>query len=55
LDERASQPQVELFNLFNSNAVLALNNNYSAGPAGWQRPTSILQGRPPEVRLQAHF
>jgi len=49
------QPQVELFNLLNSNAVLALNNNYSAGPAGWQRPTSILQGRLLKFGFQAHF
>jgi hypothetical protein len=49
------QPQIELFNLFNNNAVLGLNNNYSAGLAGWQRPTSILQGRLLKFGLQAHF
>jgi hypothetical protein len=49
------QPQVELFNTFNASPVLALNNNYSAGPAGWQRPTSILQGRLLKFGFQMHF
>ena len=36
------QGQMELFNMFNGSPALLVNNNYSAGPAGWRgRPRSI--------------
>ena len=37
---------VDVYNLFNANTVLALNNRYSStGVNLWQQPTSILAGR----------
>ena len=36
------QGNVDLYNLFNANPVLALNNTYGTA---WQRPLQILQGR----------
>ena len=36
------QANVDLYNLFNANPVLALNNTYGTA---WQRPLQILQGR----------
>jgi hypothetical protein len=36
------QGNVDLYNLFNADPVLALNNTYGTA---WQRPLQILQGR----------
>ena len=36
------QPQLDLYNLFNANSVLVVNNTY--GPS-WQTPTALLAGR----------
>ena len=36
------QGNVDLYNLFNGDPVLALNNTYGSA---WQRPLQILQGR----------
>ena len=49
------QGQVELFNMFNGSPALLVNNNYSAGPAGWQRPTQINQGRLVKFGMQLQF
>jgi hypothetical protein len=49
------QAQVELFNMFNGSPALLVNNNYSAGPAGWQRPTQINQGRLVKFGMQLQF
>jgi len=35
-------PQVDLYNLFNSNAVYRQSNTYGGA---WQRPTRVLLGR----------
>lgn len=43
---------VDLYNAFNSNAVLAVNTTY--GPA-WQRPLNILPGRFVKFGLQMNF
>jgi hypothetical protein len=32
-----------------------VNNNYTAGAAGWLRPTSILQGRLLKFGIQVEF
>ncbi|NOT28582.1 MAG: TonB-dependent receptor [Acidobacteria bacterium] len=42
---------VDIYNLFNSNAVLTQNNSY----ASWQAPTSILNARWAKVVLQYDF
>ena len=49
---RRVQALVDLYNLFNANPVLALNNTY--GPQ-WQRPTQILQGRLLKLGFQIDF
>jgi len=49
------QEQIELFNMFNASPALLVNNNYSPGPTGWQRPTQILQGRLLKFGLQLQF
>jgi hypothetical protein len=41
-----------MYNLFNANPVLALNNTF--GPQ-WQRPTQILQGRLLKFGVQVDF
>jgi hypothetical protein len=46
------QPQVDFYNMLNSNAVLAVNNTY--GPA-WQQPTSILAGRIVKLGVRVDF
>jgi outer membrane receptor protein involved in Fe transport len=46
------QPQLDIYNLFNDNPVLALNNTY--GPL-WQQPTQILLGRVIKFGVQASF
>ena len=42
---------VDIYNLFNSNAVLTQNNAY----ATWQQPLSILNPRWAKIVLQDHF
>jgi hypothetical protein len=49
---RRVQALVDLYNLFNANPVLALNNTF--GPQ-WQRPTQILQGRLLKFGFQLDF
>jgi hypothetical protein len=49
---RRAQALVDLYNLFNTNPVLALNNTF--GPQ-WQRPTQILQGRLLKFGFQLDF
>ncbi len=49
---RRVQALVDLYNLFNANPVLALNNTF--GPQ-WQRPTQILQGRLLKFGVQVDF
>jgi len=49
---RRVQALVDLYNLFNANPVLALNNTF--GPQ-WQRPTQILQGRLVKLGVQVDF
>jgi hypothetical protein len=39
------QPQLDLYNVLNGNAVLAVNNTYSPVGTTWQTPTAILAGR----------
>jgi hypothetical protein len=39
------QPQLDIYNLLNGNAVLGVNNTYSPVGTTWQRPTAILAGR----------
>ena len=36
---------VDLYNAFNSNAILTLNTTYSTTSNVWLRPTSIMPGR----------
>jgi hypothetical protein len=42
---------LDLYNLFNRNTVLTVNNNYAA----WQTPTSILAGRLFKISTQLDF
>ena len=35
----------DLFNMFNSSAVVAQNNSYSPTTTTWQQPQSIIPGR----------
>ena len=46
------QGNVDLYNLFNANPVLAQNNTYGAA---WQRPLQILQGRLLKFSVQVDF
>lgn len=46
------QPQLDIYNVFNDNAVLTMNNTYGAQ---WQRPTQILLGRVIKFGIQANF
>ena len=46
---------VDLFNLFNANPVLTLNNTYSATNSIWQTPLSILQSRFVKLGVQFDF
>jgi hypothetical protein len=45
-------PYVDLYNLFNSNAVLS--ENFTYGPE-WRRPSDILTGRVIQLGVQANF
>jgi len=49
---RRVQALIDLYNLFNANPVLALNNTYGSQ---WQRPTQILQGRLLKFGFQLDF
>ena len=42
---------LDLFNAFNRNTALTLNNNY----ASWQQPLSILQARLTKISVQIDF
>jgi len=42
---------LDLYNAFNANPVLSLNNNFAA----WQVPTSILTARFAKVSVQMDF
>jgi hypothetical protein len=46
------QPQFDLYNLLNSNAVLSLNTTYGTA---WQRPIAIEPGRLIKVGMQLNF
>ena len=46
------QLNVDLYNLFNADPVLALNNTYGSA---WQRPLQILQGRLLKFGVQVDF
>jgi hypothetical protein len=46
------QPQFDIYNLLNNNAVLSLNNTYGAA---WQRPVAIEPGRLIKVGIQLNF
>jgi hypothetical protein len=46
------EPQLDLYNLFNANAVLTQNNTYGAA---WQNVTMFLKGRLVKVGLQVTF
>ena len=46
------QPQLDIYNLTNNNAVVALNNTYGAS---WQQPIQILAGRVVKFGFQATF
>jgi hypothetical protein len=46
------QAQFDLYNLFNDNPVIAMNNTY--GPS-WQRPTVIQVGRLAKFGVQLNF
>jgi hypothetical protein len=49
------QPQIDLYNAFNANAVYAQSNTYSPTGTTWQRPTSILLGRIIKFGVQLEF
>lgn len=46
------QPQLDLYNMFNDNAVYGQNNTYGSA---WQRPTSVLVGRLVKFGVQVNF
>jgi hypothetical protein len=46
------QTQFDLYNLFNGNPVIALNNTYGAN---WQRPTVVQVGRLAKFGVQLNF
>jgi hypothetical protein len=46
------QPQLDLYNLFNSNAVYGQNNTYGTA---WLRPTQVLVGRMIKFGVQVDF
>ncbi|MBZ5559438.1 MAG: carboxypeptidase regulatory-like domain-containing protein [Acidobacteriia bacterium] len=46
------QASLDLFNVLNSSAILALNTTYGSA---WQNPTQILQGRLAKVGMQIDF
>jgi hypothetical protein len=45
---------LDVYNLFNANSVLTVNNAFGSGPT-WQRPTSILLARFAKVSFQLDF
>jgi len=49
---RRIMANVDLYNLFNTSPILALNNTYGAN---WQQPTQILQGRLVKFGVQLDF
>jgi outer membrane receptor protein involved in Fe transport len=52
LGTRRIMANVDLYNLFNTSPVLALNNTYGAN---WLQPTQILQGRLVKFGAQLDF
>jgi hypothetical protein len=46
------QPQLDLYNIFNSNAVYGQNNTYGTA---WLRPTQVLVGRMIKFGVQLYF
>jgi hypothetical protein len=49
------QGSMDLYNAFNSNAVLQLNNTYGTNGASWLVPQAILNGRLMKFDFQVSF
>ena len=47
-----AQPQVDVFNLFNSSTITSVNQNYGVS---WLRPQAVLEPRYWRVGMQVDF
>ena len=52
---RCDKVQVDLFNLFNSAAVLTYNQTYSPTSTSWLTPTSVLSARVAKIGATFDF